>query len=153
MEAVTQEVRRYYPFFPAVPAKTRHRFEWEGLQFPARTRAMLDLHGTNHDPRAWQDPNTFKAQRFLDWRPDPFTFIPQGGGHDTGHRCPGEWITLELMKDACEFFLHGITYTVPPQDLALDYSRLPALPRSRFVLSNVVQKRPADASQPLRVRA
>jgi fatty-acid peroxygenase len=30
-----------------------------------------------------------------------------------------------------------MNYAVPPQDLELDQTRLPALPRSRFVISDV----------------
>lgn len=54
-----QEVRRFYPFFPAVPALVRETFEWHGYRFPAHRRVMLDLHGVNHDPRLWQDPQRF----------------------------------------------------------------------------------------------
>jgi fatty-acid peroxygenase len=55
------------------------------------------------------------------------------------HRCPGEWITIELMKQASEVLSRSIGYDVPEQDLRIDYSRLPALPRSRFIIKNVGQ--------------
>ena len=99
---------------------------------------LLDLYGTNHDPRTWHDPETFRPERFLDWGGSPFDFIPQGGGdHHHGHRCPGEWIAIELMKVAADFLARRIVYDVPEQDLRINYSRLPALPRSRFVIGNV----------------
>lgn len=44
-----QEVRRFYPFFPAVMARVRNAFEWRGYRFERGARAMLDLYGTNHD--------------------------------------------------------------------------------------------------------
>ncbi|MCS5603710.1 MAG: cytochrome P450, partial [Paracoccus sp.] len=66
------------------------------------------------------------------------TFIPQGGGsHDTGHRCPGEWIAIELMKAFCDFLVGSITYDLPDQDLSIDLSSLPALPKSRVVISRI----------------
>src|SRR5690606_34420598 len=54
-----QEVRRYYPFFPAVTARVRHDFEWNGFHFPKGQRALLDLYGTNHDSRTWSLPGQF----------------------------------------------------------------------------------------------
>lgn len=137
-ELFVQEVRRFYPFFPSVVARTREAFEWNGYPFPPGRRVMLDLHGTNHDPRAWDTPEDFRPERFRRWDGSPFNFIPQGGGdHLVHHRCAGEWITIELMKVAANFLAGGMDYEVPPQDLRIDYGRLPALPQSRFVIRSV----------------
>jgi fatty-acid peroxygenase len=108
---------------------------------------MLDLHGINHDPRLWQDPASFHPPRFLNWRADRYAFVPQGGGdHEHQHRCPGEWITVELMRAATEFLTREVHYHVPKQDLRVDDTRLPALPRSRFVIAEV-RLRPAQEDQ------
>ncbi|ABF54262.1 cytochrome P450 [Sphingopyxis alaskensis] len=137
-ECFVQEVRRYYPFFPAVAAQTRLAFEWNGYQFPAGRRILLDLYGTNQDPRTWERPEDFEPERFGRRDGSPFNFIPQGGGdHYFDHRCPGEWIAIELMKLTADFLTRRMSYEVPGQDLRIEWSRLPALPRSRFVLSNV----------------
>jgi fatty-acid peroxygenase len=136
-----QEVRRFYPFFPSVMARARHDFEWKGYPFPRGRRVMLDLYGTNHDERAWAEPNEFRPERFLQWDHSPFNFIPQGGGdYYTNHRCPGEWITTELMKASSVFLTEYMKYEVPEQDLRIDYSRMPALPRNRFIIRNVEAK-------------
>jgi fatty-acid peroxygenase len=133
-----QEVRRFYPFFPAVAARVRRGFDWKGYHFPRGRRVMLDLYGTDHDPRSWDAPQEFRPERFRGWEDDPFSLIPQGGGdHHQGHRCAGEWITIELMKVAVDFLARHIAYDVPEQDLRIDMSRLPALPRSGFVISHV----------------
>jgi fatty-acid peroxygenase len=147
MDAFISEVRRFYPFFPAVPARVRQPFRWGGHEFPRGRRVMLDLHGINHDERVWQEPETFRPQRFLKSNgdvaesrtgEDAYAFVPQGGGsHQLQHRCPGEWITVALMRTAIELFTQTIRYNVPPQDLRVDATRLPALPRSRFVISVV----------------
>ena len=137
-ELFVQEVRRFYPFFPAVAARVRRDFDWNGHRFSRGTRVLLDLYGTDHDPRTWEAPEEFRPERFRTWDRSPFGFIPQGGGdHDAGHRCAGEWITIELMKAAVGFLAGGLSYDVPEQDLTIDRSRLPALPRSGFVMGNV----------------
>lgn len=136
--AFVQEVRRFYPFFPALIARTRRSFVWRGLAFPQDRQVMLDLYGTNHDAQAWADPEAFRPARFESHLPGPFEFVPQGGGdHLTGHRCPGEWIVLEVMDRSFEVLTRTIRYEVPQQDLSLDFGRLPALPRSGFIMRGV----------------
>lgn len=138
MHLFVQEVRRFYPFFPAIAARVRRTFEWNGYVFPEGRRVILDLYGTNQDPRVWDDPRTFNPDRFRRWQEDPFSFIPQGGGdHYRHHRCAGEWITLALMRQATAILTQRIRYDVPEQDLSIDWSRLPALPRSGFSIRNV----------------
>ncbi|MBQ1027899.1 cytochrome P450 [Micromonospora sp. C95] len=133
-----QEVRRYYPFFPVTTARVRRDFDWQGYHFPQGRRVLLDLYGTDHHPEVWPEPELFRPERFAGWSGDPFTLVPQGGGgHLTGHRCAGEWITIELMKRAVTLLTEDIRYDVPPQDLAVDLSRMPALPASGFVVTAV----------------
>ncbi|MEV1332414.1 cytochrome P450 [Micromonospora costi] len=136
-EPFVHEVRRYYPFFPAASARVRRPFEWHGYQFPRGRRVLLDLYGTNHHPSLWPEPERFRPERFADRRPDAYALVPQGGGEHSGHRCAGEWITIELMKRAVTNLTSTIRYDVPPQDLAVDLRRLPALPPSGFVVTNV----------------
>lgn len=137
-----QEVRRLYPFFPAVAARVREDFEWRGYRLPRGRRVMLDLHGTNHDPRTWDEPRAFRPERFADWTEDRFAFIPQGGGDAAvHHRCPGEGIALELMKVSLRFLAERLRYELPEQDLRIDRRRLPALARSGFVMRHVGPRR------------
>ncbi|MBX9677448.1 MAG: cytochrome P450 [Gemmataceae bacterium] len=144
LEAFAQEVRRFYPFFPMTGALVRRDFQWKGLEFKKGMTALLDLYGTDHDPRLWDQPNLFRPERFLRAQPDLFSFIPQGGGdsHVT-HRCPGEPISVELLKVSAEFLTREIKFAAPAQDLRIDMSRLPALPRSRFRMANLSVVHPA----------
>jgi len=138
LAALVQEVRRFYPFFPAVVARTRREFEWKGHRFPAGRRTMLDLFGTNHDARTWEAPAKFRPERFLEDPPGPFSFVPQGGSTVKGnHRCPGEGITRALMAQAVELLLDRLDAIVAAQDFRVDDGRLPALPREQFMLRRV----------------
>jgi fatty-acid peroxygenase len=138
LEPFVQEVRRFYPFFPAVVARVRESFVSSGFEFPEGTRTLLDLYGTNHDPSLWEAPNEFRPVRFIGADPNPYRFIPQGGGdpHFT-HRCPGENPTVEIMRETTRFLLRSIRYEVPRQDLRIDFGRLPAMVRSRFLIREV----------------
>ncbi|WP_164670779.1 cytochrome P450 [Virgibacillus doumboii] len=136
-----QEVRRYYPFGPFLGARVRSNFSWSGHNFNKGTLVFLDVYGTNHDPDLWEEPDKFKPERFTDWEGSPFDFIPQGGGdYNMGHRCAGEWVTIELMRESLEFLANRIEYDVPNQDLSFSMVRMPSIPKSRFVLRNVRRK-------------
>jgi fatty-acid peroxygenase len=145
-EWFAQEVRRYYPFFPLIAARVRDTFDWHGYRFQKGTRVLLDLYGTDHDARAWVNPDVFDPLRFRDRPPDPYAFIPHGPGDPhRHHRCAGERMALELMKTAAHVLTAEMTYEVTPgQDLSIDCSRLPALPRSGFLISDVRLVHPAS---------
>ncbi len=133
-----QEVRRFYPFFPAVAARVRDDFRWNDYDFPKGRRVMLDLYGTNHDPNIFSDPQEFRPERFETNEPGTFSFVPQGGGDpQVTHRCPGEDVAITLTASLIEAFISGLEYHIHKQDLQLKFNRLPAIPHSGIILSNV----------------
>lgn len=133
-----QEARRFFPFFPLIAAEVRKDFNWNGYQFPRGRRVLLDLYGTNHDPRIWENPDKFYPERFCSRDEGTFDLIPQGGGsYHMNHRCAGEWVTISLMKSAVNFLTESIEYDAPQQDLHINLSRMPAIPESRFIIENV----------------
>ena len=135
LRAFLDEVRRTYPFFPAIAARVQTDFVWQGWRFPLGQRALLDICGSNHDPRVWQLPEHFRPERFLEGAPGPFDFIPQGGGDlRRHHRCPGEPLALVLMRQAVRFLVDRIDYEVPARSLEIDRRRLPALPLDGFTI-------------------
>lgn len=137
-EPFVQEVRRFFPFFPFATAKVRRDFEWNGYRFPEGQRVLLDLYATNHDPKVWDAPSRFDPERFVDWEGDRFDLVPQGGGdHATGHRCAGEWTTIGIMRSATRLLLDEMDYDVPEQDLRIVRGKVPALPASGFVMTDV----------------
>ncbi|SHN23022.1 cytochrome P450 [Gracilibacillus kekensis] len=133
-----QEVRRYYPFFPFTTARVKRDFIWNDYRFKKGRLTLLDLYGTNHDPAIWSSPDQFYPSRFESWQGSPFDFIPQGGGEfDIGHRCAGEWITIDILKATLDYFINRIKYDFPVQDFDYSMNQIPSLPKSRIVISNV----------------
>lgn len=156
-EWFAQEVRRYFPFFPLVAARVRETFHWRGYRLDKGIRVLFDLYGTDHDPRAWRNPDVFDPFRFRGRPADPYAFVPHGPGDPfRHHRCAGERMALELMKMAADLLTSKLTYEVAAdQDLTIDWSRLPALPRSRFLINSVrletasAQTPPVDSTRSL----
>jgi fatty-acid peroxygenase len=135
------EVRRFYPFAPFTGARAKQNIEWHDYIIPKDTLVFLDIYGTNHDAATWKDPNDFMPERFQNWNGDPFNFIPQGGGsYDSGHRCAGENLTIEIMKLSVVHLVNFMTYQVPAQDLLFSMNRIPTYPSSGFVITHVKSK-------------
>ncbi|SFL57571.1 fatty-acid peroxygenase [Gracilibacillus orientalis] len=133
-----QEVRRFYPFFPFTAARVKQDFIWNDYEFKKGTLTLLDLYGTNHDPVIWDQPNQFKPERFNDWKSNPFDFIPQGGGEfDIGHRCAGEWITIDILNETVNFFSKEISFDFPDQDFGYSMNDIPTLPQSNIIITNI----------------
>lgn len=134
-----QEVRRYYPVGPFLGARVKKDFSWHGYPFKQGTLVFLDVYGIHNDPSLWKYPNVFSPENFRDWDHDAYKLLPQGGGDSkTGHRCPGEFITLELMKETIDFLVNKIEYTVPNQNLNYSLTKIPTIPESGFVMTNIV---------------
>ncbi len=133
-----EEIRRLYPFFPSVVARAAKDFDFKGYHIPRGARLILDLFGTNRDPLVWRDPHAFQPERFLEEPVTASNLIPQGAGdHFRGHRCPGEKLTIALVSATADHLLKDLEYDLPEQNLAIDMSRVPALLRSGFIMSNV----------------
>ncbi|SFC91477.1 fatty-acid peroxygenase [Bacillus sp. OV322] len=136
-----QEVRRFYPFFPFAAALVKKDFIWRDYKFEEGTLTLLDLYGTNHDPQIWDSPDVFNPGRFAGWESSPFSFIPQGGGdYFMGHRCAGEWVTVEVLKTSLDYLVNNLEYTVPAQDLSYSMVKMPSVPESKVVLSQVKRR-------------
>jgi fatty-acid peroxygenase len=137
-EQFAEEVRRFSPFFPFIGARTREEIRWRGHVFLKGQWLLLDLYGTTHDPRIFPQPEEFRINRSLSWRDQGYDFIPQGAGPAaTSHRCPGEMITVELLKQSVKHLTEDMDYRVPQQDLSVKMNRVPALPESSFIIEHV----------------
>lgn len=133
-----QEVRRLYPFTPFVGARVKRRFVWNNFAFSKGTLVLLDIYGINHDAKIWENPYKFDPERFRGWNNNPYTFVPQGGGDpNNGHRCAGEMVTIQVMKESLKYMVNHISYKVPPQNLKYSLKRMPTLPKSGFIIRKV----------------
>jgi fatty-acid peroxygenase len=135
--AFAHEVRRFYPFAPFIGGRAPRDVEFDGQQVSAGSMVLLDIWGTDHDPELWPEPYAFRPERFLQRDIDAWEFLPQGGGDPrTGHRCPGEQLTVGLLS-ALAVRLARLDCTLPEQDLSISLSRIPARPASGVVLTDV----------------
>jgi fatty-acid peroxygenase len=141
--AFTHEVRRFYPFAPFIGGRAVAELHWQGQTIPAGSTVIVDLYGQNHDETLWPEPYQFRPERFLNRTIGAFELVPQGGGDPaTGHRCPGEWITIGVLE-TLSMRLAALDYDVPPQDLGILAHRIPARVNSGFAIARVRTTEPA----------
>lgn len=95
---VAQEVRRTTPFVPFLATRATADLSFGGRDIPRGSLVVLDVWGTDHDPRIWSDPDDFDPSRFQRVPVTPYNLVPQGGGsREHGHRCPGEDTVLMIL--------------------------------------------------------
>lgn len=129
--AFAQEVRRFYPFVPVLPAKATQELDVDGVHLNADDTVFIDIRHTLTDPQAWEHGDRFDPERFLDpATADREDFVPHGGGDvHTGHRCPGEKIAVRVLAVVAA----GVSdpaVAIDPEGLEFSLHRFPTKPPS-----------------------
>lgn len=132
--AFAQEVRRTFPFVPALPGLIRYNTVVQGCPVDKGDRVVIDVLGTNTNPREWENASTFDPERFyartdlesLEDYENIEMLIPQGGkGVRTGHRCPGEKIAVTALAAAVSALCQpGVEISAEPEDRTFDWRKV-----------------------------
>ena len=86
LDAVVEETLRIRPVVPWVGRKLSAATELGGYELPADTVVMAAIYLAHTRPDVYPEPDVFRPERFLNGRPDTYTWIPFGGGT---RRCIG----------------------------------------------------------------
>lgn len=133
LEPYVHECRRLQPFVPALAGRARRSTQHAGIEIRPGDRILLDVIGTHTDPRTWAAPTdgdgtevtSFDIDHFDRGEPAPYAFVPQGGGDPrTGHRCPGEPLTVRLLQTTLRAVVEHSLRSLSSGHL--DVSRIPA---------------------------
>lgn len=139
-DSFIQEMRRYYPFFPMLPAFAKQDVEVDGYLIPKDSWVVLDLYGTNHDDRMIETPEVFRISRYLGKEKhisydEEYEMIAQGGGKfEAMHRCAGEWITLHTLRVFSDQLVNKYQFSIPEQDWSIPMNQFPTYPKSKALL-------------------
>jgi cytochrome P450 len=96
LEAVIKEVLRVRPVLSIVARKTLQPFDVGGWTLPPGVHVTPCIYLTHRRADLWEEPTAFRPERFLDGAPEPYAFIPFGGGT---RRCLGAaFATLEMRE-------------------------------------------------------
>ncbi|GMA47137.1 cytochrome P450 [Tetragenococcus muriaticus] len=139
-DSFIQETRRYYPFFPMVPAISKREVDIDGYAVPEGSWVVLDLYGTNHDARSIEDPESFIVNRYVGRTKqisydEEYEMIAQGGGDFRAmHRCAGEWITLHTLRVFSDKLVNDYQFSIPEQDWTVPMNKFPTFPEDKVLL-------------------
>jgi cytochrome P450 len=104
--ALVKEVLRLRPPLPVVAGRVMSEpFPIGTHTLPAGTLIMIDAWGLHHDPRLYPDPERFDPERFLAKAPEPYAWLPFGGG---AHRCLGAPLAELEVKIALATILRRV---------------------------------------------
>jgi len=94
--AVVKEVLRVRPVLSIAGRKVAAPYEVGGYTLPPGVHVAPCIYLAHRRPQAWTDPTAFRPERFLGAAPEPYTYLPFGGG---ARRCLGAaFATLEMKE-------------------------------------------------------
>jgi cytochrome P450 len=114
--ALVKEVLRIRPPIPVAAGRVLNEpFVIGPHSIPAGTLIMIDAWGVHHDPELYPEPERFEPERFLDQAPEPYTWLPFGGG---AHRCLGAALAELEIKVGLRTILERVAIAPADADLA-----------------------------------
>ncbi|MDQ3573148.1 MAG: cytochrome P450, partial [Actinomycetota bacterium] len=114
--ALVKEVLRIRPPLPVAAGRVLEEpFAIGPHAIPAGTLIMIDAWGLHHDPQVYPDPERFEPERFLGAAPEPYTWLPFGGG---AHRCIGSALAELEIRVALTTILNRVAIAPADTELA-----------------------------------
>jgi cytochrome P450 len=112
LTATINEILRLRPVLPnAEPRLTKREVEIGGHRYPRGVVLLASAHLVHHDPAIYEQPWSFRPERFLGNPPGTYTWIPFGGGR---RRCLGASFALQEMKIVLRAVLARYELRAPP---------------------------------------
>ncbi|GAV92552.1 p450 domain-containing protein [Cephalotus follicularis] len=108
LQAVVKETLRLHPPAPLLlPRNARQNTNYMGYFIPKDTQIFVNAWTIGRDPNAWEDPLSFKPERFLDsqidYKEQNYELIPFGAGRRI---CPGISLAERALHIALASLIH-----------------------------------------------
>ena len=134
LQILSMEIRRLAPVIFVLFGKARKTFEFAGYTVPEGWQVFSGIRSSHIRPEVYREPETFDPSRFdpprAEDRSHPHAFVPNGAGPVTGHKCAGyEFAPVLLQVFLIELYRAYDVVLAQPQNLQLDWSRIPPEPR------------------------
>ncbi|KAH9728274.1 cytochrome P450 83B1 [Citrus sinensis] len=115
LKAVVKETMRLQPTVPLlIPRETIQKCVIDGYAIPAKTRVFVNAWAIGRDPEAWENPEEFYPERFIDscidFKGQHFELIPFGAGRRI---CPGLNMGIATVDLALANLLYKFDWEMP----------------------------------------
>ncbi|KAA8518635.1 hypothetical protein F0562_016109 [Nyssa sinensis] len=108
LQAVVKETLRLHPSVPLlIPQKAIQDTNFMGYHIPKNTQVFVNAWAIGRDPECWEDPSSFKPERFLgskiDYKGQHFELTPFGAGR---RMCVGVPLAHRMLHLVLGSLLH-----------------------------------------------
>ncbi|KAK4358471.1 hypothetical protein RND71_020700 [Anisodus tanguticus] len=115
LDACMKETLRLHPPAPLLfPHRAVQTCEVMGYRIPRDTQIIVNVWKMARDPEYWNDPSSFKPDRFLDssidYKGQDFEFIPFGSGRRI---CAGQSVALRMLPMIIGSLVHKFELVLP----------------------------------------
>jgi cytochrome P450 family 135 len=126
LDAIVSETLRVRPVIDGAARKLAAPFKLGGYELPAGTFISVSIAGVQLSD-AFENPDEFQPERFLEQPPAPFTFIPFGG---STHRCIGASFAAMEMRTILRVVLQRVHLKQPtrPSERSVRWRRITTTP-------------------------
>jgi len=111
LDAVVKESLRLWPVVPAVGRRVKVPTQIGGWTIPVGVNVAPMIYLTHRRPDLYPDPDLFRPERFIGVKPDPYAWLPFGGGQ---RRCAGMAFALAEMKVVLATVLRAARLSLAP---------------------------------------
>ncbi|XP_074275614.1 cytochrome P450 81Q32-like [Silene latifolia] len=97
LRCIINETLRMHPPLPCLfPHQSSTECVVAGHRIPSGTFLLINIHAIQNDPKFWDDPQTFKPERFqgVEGHKIGYKMMPFGSGRRS---CPGEGLAIRVM--------------------------------------------------------
>jgi cytochrome P450 len=114
LSAVISETLRMHPAVPIVLRKLSEPRTVIGLDCEAGDIVGIAIPALHFNPSIWRDPYRFDPDRFLEYTPSLFEYVPFGGGY---RRCPGAAFAQNELAIAVGTVMRAVRLRLPRSEL------------------------------------
>jgi cytochrome P450 family 110 len=113
LSAVISETLRMHPAVPIVLRKLSAPRTVIGLDCKAGDIVGIAVPALHFNPSIWHDPYRFNPDRFLEYSPTSFEYVPFGGGY---RRCPGAAFAHNELAISIGTVMRDLELGIPRRD-------------------------------------
>lgn len=128
LDAVAIEAMRVRPVIANVGRVIARPIPFEGGELPAGTSLMPSIYMVHTRPDLYPEPYAFRPERFLDSRPETYSWLPFGGGI---RRCIGAAFASLEMRVVLREVLRSVTlHAASPRPERVSLASIVLVPRN-----------------------
>ncbi|MCH9669325.1 MAG: cytochrome P450 [Actinomycetia bacterium] len=144
LDAVITETLRLRPTIPFTARMVNRNIVINDVYLPRGSMVFLYINGIHRDGDLYEAPDEFRPERFLEAQPDPYHWLPFGGGIN---RCLGGHMAMFEARELLRTILRELTFVTDGSVAEAQQAQtVLLLPKKRATVTLRRRSRAADQS-------